>query len=106
MRPLFLLLVSLPCISFSQSITQILRGSVVDKQIQQTLIGANVVVMNTQPLMGSTTDEKGSFRIDHVPVGTYNIQVTYIGYEPKIFPNIEINSGKETVITVELEEMV
>lgn len=106
MRALIFLLASWPCITFSQSITQTLRGAVVDKQVQQSLIGANVIVMNTQPLLGATTDEKGNFRIEHVPVGTYNIQVTYMGYEPKVFPNIEINSGKETVITVELEELV
>jgi hypothetical protein len=93
-------------VSFSQSITQTLRGSVIDRDVQQSLIGANVIVLNTQPLLGATSNEDGNFRIDHIPVGTYNIQVTYIGYEPQVIPNVELKSGKETVITIRMAEKI
>lgn len=99
-------LLALTSICFSQIHTQTLRGSIVDKQVQQILPGATVIVLNTDPLLGASTDEKGNFRIDKIPVGTYNLQVTYVGYEPKIVPTVIISSGKETVITIEMEEMV
>ena len=103
---LLLLLIAISSGSFSQSFTQTLRGNIVDNQVQQSLIGATIVVMNTNPTLGASSDEKGNFRIDHVPVGTYNVQVTYIGYEPKMIPNVIISSGKETVLTIEMKESV
>src|SRR5262245_25785675 len=107
MRFIFLLLFSfISANTFSQSYTQTFRCSVADNQVQQPLIGANVIVLNTNPLLGTTSDERGNFRIDHVPVGTYNIQVTYIGYEPKIIPNVIISSGKETILAIEMKESV
>ena len=92
--------------TFSQSIRQTLRGTVVDNEVQQSLIGANIILMNTSPLLGANSDETGNFRIDGVPVGTYNIQVTYVGYEPKIISNVIVSSGKEAVLSIELKESV
>jgi hypothetical protein len=92
---LLMLILAAPRILLSQSITQTLRGSIVDKQVRQPLVGATVVVLNTNPLLGASSDENGNFRIANVPVGTYTIQVSYVGYEPIVLPNISIASGKK-----------
>ncbi len=53
---------------------------------------------------GTTTDLAGHFRIEKVPVGRHNLQITYLGYEPMILNNILVISGKELVLNVELQE--
>lgn len=91
---------------FSQPLTQTLRGTVSDNQIKKPLSYAVVVVLETNPQLGGIADEEGYFKIDKVPVGTYTIRVTYLGYEPLIIPNIITSSGKETVLALEMKETV
>lgn len=86
--------------------TQTIKGTVVDKESQVTLPGANIVILETDPLMGTITDPDGIFRIDNVPVGRYNIQASYIGYEPIVMQNILVGTGKEIVLNMELQESI
>jgi CarboxypepD_reg-like domain/TonB-dependent Receptor Plug Domain len=88
----------------SQEITQTLRGTVIDQVTNSPLPGATVILLNSSPLNGMNTDIDGNFRIDKVPVGKKTLRVTYLGYKEQIIPNIIINSGKEMVLTITLEE--
>jgi hypothetical protein len=88
----------------SQEFTQNLRGVVVDKETQSPLIGAEVALLTTEPLMGSTTDLEGTFKIEKAPVGRHTLQVTYLGYEPLTMPNLLLTSGKEFILNLELVE--
>lgn len=103
MRCLLLFLILLPFILTGQ-ITQTIRGNVIDTDSKMPLIGANVVVENPDTFLGASTDIHGNFTISQVPIGRVNIKVTYVGYEPKILPNIELSSGKELLLNVELKE--
>ncbi len=87
-----------------QALTQTIRGTLIDKDSQVPLIGANVYVEKTIPLMGATTDENGVFEIINVPIGRQTIVATYLGYEPVVMPDLMIISGKELVVTIELTE--
>jgi len=87
-----------------QPLTQTIRGVIIDKDTKITLPGANVVVLNTNPLLGGSTGVDGKFKIENVPVGRHDVMVTFLGYEDIIIPNIIVGSGKEPVITVELTE--
>lgn len=91
---------------FSQQLTQTVRGAIVDADTKTPLVGAVVAITGTDPLMGTVTDLKGNFRFDNIPVGRITIQVSYLGYEPKTIPNIEVNSGKEAVLNFSLQESV
>lgn len=33
--------------------------------------------------LGTFTNEKGEFKVENIPFGSYTIEITYIGYEPK-----------------------
>jgi hypothetical protein len=46
--------------AFSQNITSTIRGVVLDKTLQQPLPGATVILLNSNPLVGVTTDFKGA----------------------------------------------
>ena len=87
-----------------QTLTQTVRGKIVDQESRTALPGANVIVLDANNLLGSTTDVDGNFRIDNVPVGRISLAITFIGYEDKVLPNILITSGKETVLDIVLKE--
>ncbi len=89
---------------FSQQYTQTLKGTVLDKTVKTPLVGATVVVLETEPAMGAMTDPDGRFRIPAVPVGKYHVRVTYLGYKEAVISNVTVNSGKEADLTIELEE--
>ena len=90
--------------SYGQDITQIVRGKVVDLETKAPLPLANIVIRTTNPPIGATSDLDGIFRIDRVPIGRHDIQVSYIGYETKVIPELLVSSGKEIVLEVELKE--
>lgn len=92
--------------SLSAQQVQTIRGRVTDKESKTPLPGANVVLLNVEPLTGTITDNDGNFRLDKVAVGRQSIQVSYIGYKPAVFQSILVNSVKEIVLEVELEESV
>lgn len=97
---LFLLLGQL---LFAQG-NQTVRGTVVDKETRMSLIGAVIQLYNDSAMQGgAATDFDGHFRIDNVPVGRYTIKVQYTGYLQALMPNIIVNSGKETILNLELE---
>lgn len=92
---------------FSQGtkvLSQTIRGQVVDKESQATLPGANVVILNIEPQKATITDTNGNFRIENVPVGRFNIQVSYIGYKSYIISEMQVTASKEVVLKVQLQE--
>jgi hypothetical protein len=91
--------------SFSQEITQTIRGVIIDKQSQSPLPGAIIQVLNANPPLGASADEKGEFRIQNVPIGRLQLKVNMIGYRER-YITIILNAGKESVSNIELEENV
>lgn len=93
-------------LAYSQNYTQTIRGTVVDQQSKMPLPGAGVVLLNSTPPIGVQTDVDGNFKLEKVPLGRQGIQVSYLGYNPTTLGNITLSSGKEIVLTIELEEKV
>jgi hypothetical protein len=95
----------LSLISYSQIPTQVIRGRVIDLEARSGLEGAHVIVQHTDPIIGAVTNADGTFRIEKVPVGRHSLQASFMGYKTAIIPEILISSGKETVLSIELEEI-
>lgn len=89
---------------FAQVLTQTVRGVVIDKNSQATLPGATLVLVNSNPLVGVNTDADGKFQFNQVPVGKQMIKVTFLGYKEVTLQNLSVNSGKEVVLTIQMEE--
>lgn len=101
---LFLLLL---CTSlYGQNLTQTIRGTVIDKVSQSPMQGAVVQLLNAQPAKGTATDANGKFVLTGIPVGRQALKVTYMGYKEFTLPNITVNSGKEVVLTIQLDENI
>lgn len=83
----------------------VIRGQVIDKDSRYPIIGANVVLLNTDSVIGTVTDENGYFKLN-VNIGRVSLRVTYIGYKDGGVNDVLAISGKETQVTIELEEKV
>ena len=60
----------------SQSLTQTVRGTVVDQISQSPLPGANVILLNSDPFNGTATDMDGNFKLQNIPVGKQHFKIS------------------------------
>ncbi len=90
----------------SQELTQNISGQVLDKQSQQPLPGANIILVGSKPIIGTTSDVNGYFKLPNVPIGRKNLAISFVGYNTANLSDLILTTGKELNITVELEEQV
>ncbi|MEZ5010112.1 MAG: carboxypeptidase-like regulatory domain-containing protein, partial [Chitinophagales bacterium] len=81
-----------------------IKGRVIDNDADYPLIGATLILIESDPLIGTTTDEDGYFRLSNLEVGRYDIKVEYIGYDSKVIPQVQVTTGKEVFLNVNLTE--
>ncbi len=93
-------------IAQSQNLIQTVRGTIQDVDSKTPLIGVQVQVIDSDPLKGAITDLDGEFTIENVGVGRVSLQVTYLGYEPVIIPDVQVISGKETILNIHMQESI
>ena len=84
---------------------QKVSGTVIDKVSEQPLEGANIMLLNSNPPLGATSDQYGKFSFS-VPHGRQTFVITYLGYKPQTIPEILVVAGKQTILEVKLEENV
>jgi len=84
--------------------TQNIRGKVIDLQSNMPIIGATVVLINSNPLVGVVTDIDGEFKLSNIPLGRQEIKVSFMGYNSAVLNNLNLTSGKETVLNITLQE--
>ncbi len=89
--------------AFCQGPTQTIKGTIIDKDSKQALIGATVSI-ESNPSLGSVTDLDGNFRLENVPIGRQKVVCLYLGYQPYISSDIIVNSAKEVELNIELVE--
>ena len=102
---IIILLAAISVAVFGQeNMHQTIRGTVVDAVTGYCLVGANVILLDSDPLIGTITDMNGQFTLQMVPLGRQGIEVRYMGYKTRIIPNLFLSSGKEVQVEVRLEE--
>ena len=85
--------------------TQTVRGQVVDKVSSVGLPGVVVRLKNDSTKKHvATTDANGNFKLEGIVVGRRSFIVSLIGYNTLPLNDIIVSSGKETYLTIELEE--
>ena len=82
-----------------------LSGSIVGKLTDletggEPLPFANVLIKGTSK--GATTDMEGHFSLTHLQAGTYTVVFSFVGYETREVPHVEVVPGKITEINTEL----
>lgn len=74
---------------YAQEDTVTFTGNILDES-HQPIFGAVVIFDNYDQI--ATSDEDGVFVIEDIPVGTYSIKISYIGYKT-VSKTIEINEN-------------
>lgn len=85
--------------SFSQSGT--IRGYVKDAITKEDIIGANIFVEVVSK--GAAADISGFFSVGKLPVGTYKVRVTSVGYRPKFIENVQVSADNVTELIIYTE---
>jgi hypothetical protein len=91
-------------ISFSQQ-SQTIKGRVLDIETFQPMFGATIYV-NMDPIIATTSDMEGYYRLEQVPVGRVEVLSSFISYEAFSTGLISVNSGKELVVDIYLNEKI
>ena len=112
------ILILLNCVLFTYQIyasSGKIRGIVYDKETEETLAGANVIVesiwefgkiVNIEEKQGAASDLNGNFFIMNVPPGTYNIIASMIGYKSLVLQKVRVNVDRTITVDFALEPSV
>ena len=71
-----------------------ITGTVIDSTTSETLPGASILIEDLGT--GATTDSEGNYTIENVPVGTYMVTASFVGYDRKAV-EVEVTEGSNMV---------
>ncbi|HMN49706.1 MAG TPA: TonB-dependent receptor [Ignavibacteriaceae bacterium] len=77
-----------------------ISGKVVDKETNEPIVGANIVIEGTY--YGAATDLDGYYFINNVTPGRYNLKVSAIGYHKVTVENVAVRIDLTTNVDVAL----
>ena len=98
------LIVVFACTTVTWAVAQdkgIIRGRVNDEQTNAPIPFASIVLQGSS--IGTTSDFDGNFELTQVPPGLRNIQLSFVGYEPKTVFEIEVTPARPAVVNVSLK---
>jgi len=88
---------------FNQTRSKV-QGKVSDAQTGEALIGVNILLLNTT--LGSATNSEGKFTIINVPVGSYTLQVSMVGYKKERIVDVLVSPDRITTLDIKLSSSV
>ena len=97
---LFLLLTLVATISMAQTS---IEGKVSDQQSGDPIIYGTVALYKNGVLVtGTETDENGNYSISDIDPGNYDVNASYVGYQPKTVEGVVLQAGKNTRVDIEI----
>ena len=90
----------------AQNITQNISGTIKDNITEEPLPGANIILMGSNPIIGTVTDMNGKFLLKNIPIGSVSLKISFMGYKTVEIQNRDLRSGKELNLNIFMEEMV
>lgn len=91
--------------SNKNKLTQTIRGVVVNSKTNFPIEFASVSFLNNLNL-GTMTDSLGRFNIRNVPIGRYDLRISFVGYNEKQIRGVLVTSSKEVYLEIALTENV
>lgn len=98
-----ILFISFIQFSHAQTLTQRVKGTIIDEETNAPLEGATVFLLGTEKPEGASSDSEGNFLLENVPLGRQSFRISYVGYETRLITEIMVTSGKELVLDIGLQ---
>lgn len=84
-----------------------IKGLISNGENGEPIPFANVTLMNgSDQVLGTTTDFDGKYTLKPIPPGSYDLQVSYVGFQTKRIAGITVSSDKITKQNVKLTQGV
>lgn len=97
--PILLIIILFSSVLLSQPRSKI-EGKVKDAQTKEEMIGVNIYIPELS--IGAASDIRGNFVILNVPVGTYELHVSMIGYSKVILQNVIVSADRTTTLEIDI----
>lgn len=88
----------------AQTETSSIYGRILDRITQQPVIGANVIILETN--FGAATDTNGNYTIENIPPGTYQLRASSVGFSSITKTSVILMSAKPVQVDFQLQEQV
>ena len=105
MRKIVIALLVFSPFLFSEALAQstgALQGKIVNKQSNEPVPFANIVIWGTN--IGSTSDFDGNFLFAGLEPGYVEVRVSAVGFKPFVAPSVLVTNARTAFIDIELEE--
>jgi len=106
-KTLFISIIALLLFSsntYAQTPTQTVKGKIIDSDSEMPIIGATVILLGTNPIIGATTDVDGFYKLKSIPIGRRSFKISFMGYEDVYLKEISVEAGREVVLNVSMIE--
>ena len=90
--------------SIAQANVGSIEGIIIDHTTHQPLPGVNIMIVGTQ--RGDASDYNGRFFIENIPIGTYQLQASMMGYQTDIKNEIIISTNRAIMVNFELKQAI
>ena len=80
-----------------------LYGKVTDYSGEPVIFGSVALYKNGVLTTGAETDFDGNYNFPNIDPGTYDVEVSYVGYSPKRIQGVKVSAGKANKLDVELD---
>lgn len=79
-----------------------IKGTVIDKETGEGIIGASVMVVGTN--FGAMTDFEGKYVIRRLQPGTYSLKISHLDYDILEITDVEVKSDLTAEVSAQLEK--
>lgn len=81
-----------------------IEGRVTDDESNEGLPFANVAIKILGKTEGAQTDFDGFYSIKGIPVGTYKLEASYLGYQTQIIKKVKVVLGQTTKVNIKMDQ--
>ncbi len=100
MKKLLFLAVLLPFSVLAQN--GVIKGSIINKVNNETIPFATVIIQGTTT--GAVADIDGKYVIRGLEPGLYNLEASYVGFEPATVYEVQVTNSREAIVDFALKE--
>lgn len=83
---------------------QVISGRITEQYTLSPIPFAKIEVLNMEHR--TTSDSVGYFELKNVPIGRINLRISAAGYKPTVLNNLELLTGKQLILSIELTEEI